>query len=130
MRILLVGAGGVGTAFARIAARRPFAELVVADYDLTRAQHAARHAGHRSAYTVVSGDTLSRISARFRGTPSDYLSLAGASRITNPNLIYPGQTIKLKCHAAPLQLTAASTGASRWISRLITSCSKAVAWRM
>ena len=41
MRILLVGAGGVGTAFARIAARRSFAELVIADYDLARAQHAA-----------------------------------------------------------------------------------------
>jgi saccharopine dehydrogenase (NAD+, L-lysine forming) len=41
MRILLVGAGGVGTAFARIAARRPFAELVIADYDLARAQRAA-----------------------------------------------------------------------------------------
>jgi saccharopine dehydrogenase (NAD+, L-lysine-forming) len=41
MRILLVGAGGVGTAFARIAARRPFAELIIADYDLARAQRAA-----------------------------------------------------------------------------------------
>ena len=41
MRILLVGAGGVGSALARIAARRPFAELVVADYDLARAQRAA-----------------------------------------------------------------------------------------
>jgi saccharopine dehydrogenase (NAD+, L-lysine forming) len=41
MRILLVGAGGVGTAFARIAARRRFAELVIADYDLERAQRAA-----------------------------------------------------------------------------------------
>src|ERR1017187_1279594 len=41
MRILLVGAGGVGTAFARIAARRGFAELVIADYDLSRAQRAA-----------------------------------------------------------------------------------------
>jgi saccharopine dehydrogenase-like NADP-dependent oxidoreductase len=41
MRILLVGAGGVGTAFARIAARREFAELVIADYDLARAEHAA-----------------------------------------------------------------------------------------
>ncbi len=41
MRILLVGAGGVGTAFARIAARRRFAELVIADYDLDRAQRAA-----------------------------------------------------------------------------------------
>ena len=41
MRILLVGAGGVGTAFARIASRRKFAELVIADFDLARAQHAA-----------------------------------------------------------------------------------------
>ena len=41
MRILLVGAGGVGTAFARIAARRRFAELVIADYDLGRAERAA-----------------------------------------------------------------------------------------
>src|ERR1041385_419605 len=41
MRILLVGAGGMGTAIARIAARRPFADLVVADYDLGRARRAA-----------------------------------------------------------------------------------------
>jgi saccharopine dehydrogenase (NAD+, L-lysine-forming) len=41
MRILLVGAGGVGSAIAAIAARRKFAELVVADYDLARAQRAA-----------------------------------------------------------------------------------------
>jgi hypothetical protein len=100
----LAGAGLTSSGVADVAAMKT-AHIVLA-----RAQHAARHAGHRSAYTVVSGDTLSRISARFCGTPSDYLSLAGASRITNPNLIYPGQTIKLKCHAAPLQLTAASTG--------------------
>ena len=47
MRILLVGAGGVGTAFARIAARRPFAELIIADYDLARAQRAAAAGGAR-----------------------------------------------------------------------------------
>jgi saccharopine dehydrogenase (NAD+, L-lysine-forming) len=41
MRILLVGAGGVGRAFARIAARRRFADLVIADYDLGRAEQAA-----------------------------------------------------------------------------------------
>jgi hypothetical protein len=51
MRILLVGAGGVGTAFARIAARRPFAELVVADYDLGRAQRAA---AARDGYQAVA----------------------------------------------------------------------------
>ena len=39
MRILLVGAGGVGDAFARIAARRDFFErLVVADYDAGRSE--------------------------------------------------------------------------------------------
>ncbi|GAA4823354.1 saccharopine dehydrogenase family protein [Nocardioides caeni] len=42
MRILLVGAGGVGGAFAAIAARRDFfEEIVVADYDLGRAERAA-----------------------------------------------------------------------------------------
>ncbi|WP_436700335.1 saccharopine dehydrogenase family protein [Nocardioides sp. BYT-33-1] len=42
MRILLVGAGGVGGAFAAIAARRDFYEtIVVADYDPARAERAA-----------------------------------------------------------------------------------------
>src|SRR6476660_5589079 len=53
MRILLVGAGGVGTAFARIAARRAFAELVIADYDLGRAQRAA---AARDGYQAVPLD--------------------------------------------------------------------------
>ncbi|MBC8092507.1 MAG: saccharopine dehydrogenase NADP-binding domain-containing protein, partial [Pseudonocardia sp.] len=39
MRILVVGAGGVGGSVAAIAARREFVEhLVVADFDLARAQ--------------------------------------------------------------------------------------------
>ncbi|MET0641303.1 MAG: saccharopine dehydrogenase NADP-binding domain-containing protein, partial [Jiangellaceae bacterium] len=39
MRVLLVGAGGVGDAFAQIAARRAFFDrLVIADYDITRAE--------------------------------------------------------------------------------------------
>jgi saccharopine dehydrogenase (NAD+, L-lysine forming) len=53
MRVLLVGAGGVGTAFARIAARRPFAELIIADYDLAKAQHAA---AAKDSYTAVQLD--------------------------------------------------------------------------
>ena len=53
MRILLVGAGGVGTAFARIAARRSFAELIIADYDLGRAQHAA---AAKESYQAVQLD--------------------------------------------------------------------------
>jgi saccharopine dehydrogenase (NAD+, L-lysine-forming) len=53
VRILLVGAGGVGTAFARIAARRPFAELIIADYDLGRAQQAA---AAKDSYSAVRLD--------------------------------------------------------------------------
>jgi saccharopine dehydrogenase-like NADP-dependent oxidoreductase len=53
MRILLIGAGGVGNAIARIAARRPFAELIIADYDLAKAQHAA---AAKDSYTAVQLD--------------------------------------------------------------------------
>jgi saccharopine dehydrogenase-like NADP-dependent oxidoreductase len=46
VRILLVGAGGVGSAFCAIAARRDFfASVVVADYDGTRAERAAAAVG-------------------------------------------------------------------------------------
>ncbi|AHC23092.1 MULTISPECIES: saccharopine dehydrogenase family protein [Mycobacteriaceae] len=46
MRILLMGAGGVGSAFCAIAARRDFFEqIVVADYDLARAEQAAGSVG-------------------------------------------------------------------------------------
>ncbi|HUJ05531.1 MAG TPA: saccharopine dehydrogenase C-terminal domain-containing protein [Streptosporangiaceae bacterium] len=56
MRILLVGAGGVGTAFARIAARRPFAELIVSDYDIARAQRAAAASDRFSAVRIDARD--------------------------------------------------------------------------
>jgi saccharopine dehydrogenase (NAD+, L-lysine forming) len=46
VRILLVGAGGVGAAFTAIARRRDFFEAcVVADYDEAKAQHAVAEAG-------------------------------------------------------------------------------------
>ncbi|MFF8983754.1 saccharopine dehydrogenase family protein [Streptomyces globisporus] len=46
MRVLLVGAGGVGTAITRIAARRSFFDhMVVTDYDLSRAEAAVAALG-------------------------------------------------------------------------------------
>jgi saccharopine dehydrogenase (NAD+, L-lysine-forming) len=57
MRILLVGAGGVGGAFAAIAARRDFYEtIVVADYDEARA---ARAAGADPRFTAARVDASS-----------------------------------------------------------------------
>ncbi|MEU0375425.1 saccharopine dehydrogenase C-terminal domain-containing protein [Streptomyces sp. NPDC006283] len=46
MRVLLVGAGGVGTAITKIAARRSFFDhMVIADYDVSRAETAVAALG-------------------------------------------------------------------------------------
>jgi saccharopine dehydrogenase (NAD+, L-lysine forming) len=53
VKILLVGAGGVGAAFAAIAARRDFFEqIVIADYDPARAEKAAAQDGRYVAAQV------------------------------------------------------------------------------
>lgn len=81
MRILLVGAGGVGDAFARIAARRDFFELlVVSDYDAARAERTiawiAEHHGGGVAARFISA----RIDA---GDPDAIAALARHHRVTH-----------------------------------------------
>jgi hypothetical protein len=94
----LVSAGLVNSGVADIASVKAAMPRVV-----VRAHHhhhsAVRAAAARSTYVVRSGDSLSRISARFCGTAADFPSLAAASGIANPNLIFPGQSITLNCHA-------------------------------
>ena len=72
MRILLVGAGGVGAAFAAIAARRDFFEtIVVTDYDLARAESAqqrGRPVRRRARRRVVDGFGRRRCAASTRIT--------------------------------------------------------------
>ncbi len=64
MRILLIGAGGVGDALAKIAARRDFFDhLVVADYDLTRAQRTVAAIADRHGDTVAARFTAARVDA-------------------------------------------------------------------
>ena len=48
-----------------------------------------------SSYTVVKGDSLWAISKRVYGDGSLAYKLATANGIKNPNLIYPGQVLKL-----------------------------------
>lgn len=53
MRILIVGAGAVGSAMVSIAVRRPFFErLVVADFDAARAAEAAARDGDERVFSV------------------------------------------------------------------------------
>lgn len=58
MRVLLVGAGGVGTAVTRIAARRSFFDaMVVTDYDPARAEAAVAALGGEGAASRPSAST-------------------------------------------------------------------------
>ena len=69
MRILLIGSGGVGDAFARIAARRDFFEsLVVADYDLASAERtvAAVHGDARFLAAQVDASDARSVAALVR----------------------------------------------------------------
>jgi saccharopine dehydrogenase (NAD+, L-lysine-forming) len=60
MKILLVGAGGVGGAFTAIAARRDFFDtIVIADYDATRAERAAAADDRFVAAQVDASDAAS-----------------------------------------------------------------------
>src|SRR5688572_22210622 len=60
MRILLVGAGGVGSAAVGIAARRDFFEhCLVADYDLRRAERAVASVGGDTRFGVAHVDASS-----------------------------------------------------------------------
>ncbi|MDH3633615.1 MAG: peptidoglycan-binding protein LysM [Gammaproteobacteria bacterium] len=48
-------------------------------------------------YTIVSGDSLSKIAKNFYGNAMDYPKLFDANRevIKDPDLIYPGQKIRI-----------------------------------
>ncbi|MFI7129561.1 saccharopine dehydrogenase family protein [Nonomuraea sp. NPDC050153] len=88
MRILLIGAGGVGTAITRIAARRPFLDhMVVADYDLPRAKAAvAALGGQADRFTPVKIDAADRaaVTALLKEHRCDVLLNA-----TDPRFVLP-----------------------------------------
>ncbi|MEU6073211.1 saccharopine dehydrogenase C-terminal domain-containing protein [Micromonospora sp. NPDC047074] len=67
MRILLVGAGGVGSAAVAIAARRTFFEtMVVADHDPDRAARAVAGHGGRFVATTVDAGSAAAVAALCR----------------------------------------------------------------
>lgn len=55
-----------------------------------------------NTYTVKSGDTLSAIAARYGTT---WQNLAAINNLSNPNLIHPGQVLKVTGSAAPQPAT-------------------------
>jgi saccharopine dehydrogenase (NAD+, L-lysine forming) len=86
VRVLVVGAGGVGSAIALIGARRSFLEAVVlADYDHARAEQAAAAAGD-DRFTAIRVDAADRaaVAALIREHRSDVLLNA-----TDPRFVMP-----------------------------------------
>jgi len=86
MRVLLVGAGGVGSAVAAVARRREFFEqMVVADYDLTRAERAVDRAGDgRLAPARIDASDENAVTALLREHRCDVLLNA-----TDPRFVMP-----------------------------------------
>jgi nucleoid-associated protein YgaU len=48
-------------------------------------------------YTVVSGDTLSKISKQYYGDANKYMKIFDANKpmLTSPDKIYPGQKLRI-----------------------------------
>ena len=53
--------------------------------------------GSEQSYTVVAGDSLSKIAKRFYGDANKWQRIHEANRdlIKNPDLIYPGQKLRI-----------------------------------
>jgi nucleoid-associated protein YgaU len=68
-----------------------------ADKSAAPAQAAPNVADVEKTYTVVAGDTLSKIAKREYGDASKWHRIYEANKdtIKNPDLIYPGQTFKI-----------------------------------
>jgi len=84
MRILLVGAGGVGNAIAKIAAERNFFEvMVVSDYDVSRAESVVEWIRRRHGDEVAAKFLVSKIDASSAENVTDVAREFGITHILN-----------------------------------------------
>ena len=84
MRILLVGAGGVGDAIAKIAARRSFFDvMVVTDYDKSRAEHTIEWIRAKHGESVASRFIADSIDASNPEVVADVARRHGATHVMN-----------------------------------------------
>jgi len=85
MKVLLVGAGGVGTAFAKIAARRSFVDkLVVGDIDGGRATTAAAAFSAEAMGVALDASDARAVEAVLRSEGCDVLMNAADPRFVMP----------------------------------------------
>jgi hypothetical protein len=105
--VAATGVAGAGLPFAMAYASTPAPPAAPARTLSAAAARLPAHRAFRAArasapgrYVVRSGDTLSAIARRFCGSASDYPALAANNGIGDPDLILPGEAIRLACRAA------------------------------
>jgi cell wall-associated NlpC family hydrolase len=66
--------------------------------------HSTKTAARTGApsYTVRKGDYLTKIAQQVCGTPADWTGIANASRLSDPDLVTPGQTLDVSCTSPAL----------------------------
>ena len=80
----------------RVVLERVWDEIKKADPTWADLHHEIVNAGgDEQAYTIKSGDNLSRIAKRFYGEANKYTDIAQANGISDPNRIQAGQELKL-----------------------------------
>jgi saccharopine dehydrogenase (NAD+, L-lysine forming) len=85
VKVLVVGAGGVGSAFARIAGHRgSFDQVVIADYDLGRAERTAQSAGDGFSAVQLDASDEASIAEVIRGERCDAVLNAVDPRFVMP----------------------------------------------
>ncbi|GAA6526511.1 saccharopine dehydrogenase C-terminal domain-containing protein [Intrasporangium sp. DVR] len=97
MRVLMIGAGGVGDAAARIAAERGFFDLwVVADYDVARAERTVREVTQRHTTHSLPGDPKRFVAAQVDASDASAVTALarehGATHVFNavdPRFVLP-----------------------------------------
>jgi LysM repeat protein len=97
--VVVAGALVAGPQAYEFTAQQPAAaatQVVQAHLDAAVVQAHPAHA-HSRSYTVHPGDTLASIADHFYGNPEDWRWLYHVNRaeISDPNLIYPGQVLRV-----------------------------------
>jgi nucleoid-associated protein YgaU len=90
-----------GSAGARSASPGTRSDAPAADFSDVSATSSSASVGGERTYTVVAGDSLSKIAQREYGDASQWHRIYEANRgtIKNPDLIHPGQVLSLPADA-------------------------------
>jgi LysM repeat protein len=108
-----VGASASGKG-AQVSAKRAHAAVQTARTQTVHATLDAATSSSGQSYTVQSGDTLASIAGKFLGAAGDWQKIAdlNSSLLSNPNLIFPGQSLEIPSGSSSASSSAPSTSSS------------------